>query len=44
MNAETSSLRILQAGSKSQIRPKDGGAQARRRTVFGQPLLLEGEN
>jgi hypothetical protein len=44
MSAETSSLRLFQAGSESQPQPKDGGAQARRRTLFGQPLLLEGED
>jgi hypothetical protein len=44
MNAETSSLRLFQAGSESQPQPKDGGAHARRRALFGQPLLLEGED
>jgi hypothetical protein len=44
MNAETSSLRLFQAGSESQPQPKDGGAHGRRRTLFGQPLLLEGED
>jgi hypothetical protein len=44
MNAETFSLRLFQAESESQLQPKDGRVQARRRTVFGQPLLLEGEN
>jgi hypothetical protein len=43
MNAEMSSLRLFQAGSEPQLQPKDAGAQTRRRTVFGQPLLLEGE-
>jgi hypothetical protein len=43
MNAETFSPRLLQAGSESQPQPKEAGAHARRRTLFGQPLLLEGE-
>ena len=44
MNAGTSSPRLFQAGSESQPQSKDAGVRALRRTLFGQPLLLEGED
>jgi hypothetical protein len=44
MNDDIYSPRLFQAGSESQPQPTDGEAQARRRRLFGPPLLLEGED
>jgi hypothetical protein len=44
MNRKTSSPRLFQAGSKSQAQPIAAGGPGRRRMLFGQPPLLEGES
>jgi hypothetical protein len=44
MNAENSFLRLSHARSEPQPQPKDAGEQRRPRALFGQPLLLEGED